>query len=572
MNRYLLVFALVLFSTSTLGQSPETDGGPPPDAGVDAGVDPINCQALCITAYLPICIAECGGEPYCTDVCSDTYRQPCINSCEGGDIAPNDGGVLELVETPPPPPGHTVLNVVEDCDLTNEPTVLEQLADTFGFANPYDDVGAFYECQEKLVAAGGGDLYFPDGVYDFNSAPTYQALRLESHVHLRGQSTNGTVLRDNNPNLAAQLVGTSHWPYRDVVDVGVENLTVRGSRTVCGAGDNFHNHGVFFKNVTRAYVRNVRIENVGGDGLYINGGVHDFDVDGLKVVDFCRNAITINGGHPIPTTSDIRVTNIEAVKAADSPYGYDLDVETGVYGLNIHDVDVWVLHLGGARDSRVSNSTVRRHIIGGWGDNVTVSGVTFKYGGGTNLQMDHSGRFTVDGCSFECGDEEVGGPADGTCIYANNTYGNSTGSVVRDSFFKCVTPGVGCYAPLKFLNGGILRVHGNTVLGVNDGRGGDQYVAAVPVPHPNLHFKYGFVHDQSASGPPLDPLIGHAYTVHDNYVNVSDWCVSVGSPSGVRGLVDVKDNIFKGCSVGVKTNYPPHEYPIHIGPNIGTSP
>jgi len=413
---------------------------------------------------------------------------------------------------------HTRLNVVTDCGIIPDDGLI--------------DGPEYLLCQEDLVAMGGGELFFPCGTYDFNGTHYYYEVPVDSNVTLVGESEGCVVLNTQSANKAQRVVGTWWLDQRTVVNAGIKNLTIRGNRTTCPANGGVHQaHGIVIVNSEGFRASNVTIENVWGDGIYLSVWANNTSLPDMRVKDFCRNGMTVNSGTFAPTSSSLRVTNLDAQPALDATYGYDFDAEGGIYELELAGSDLWVIHLGGVWNGNIHDNIIRSYVAAAYGDNIRMHHNTHTTEDARSaINCDHCGMFTISDSTFYCNN----GLGDGTCIYTLGTYGDDAMSSVRNNVFVCETPP--CYAAHKRiadqarLNGDHFTFSGNKVIG---------------------GFTYGSVNSEVGS-----------YHAYDNIIQATNWCISVGGGNGVQGEVNVHDNTYIDCTTDLKTNYPPHAFPI----------
>jgi len=428
----------------------------------------------------------------------------------------------------PMPPGFARLNVVEDCGLIPN--------------DGLSDGPAFLTCQAELVALGGGELYFPCGVYDSDDQPSgtgtygYYGFPIDSGVKLVGERQSCTILSSSSASLSNRVVGTAWVGNRPVVDSGIFNMTLMGARSACVAGV-YQAHGVFVINATRFEIVNVTASNVTGDGFYFSHNNQDLSYDGLTAVDFCRNAATANSGALAPTSTGLRIRNLVSVPAPDAPFGYDFDAESGINDLELSNSDMLVVHLGGVFGGNIHDNVIRVNLIGYVGADVRVHHNRFLDEGNRGaINCDHCGRYQIEDNTFACGS----GGGNGTCIYLNNTFGDDTGSSVSRNIFTCHTPP--CRTPLLRINAGDhFTMNGNKVLGPG--------------------WTEGFLNDNTGSA----MAIG-------NIVEATTSCFVMAATDGLHGPFTATLNRYVGCDHGVKLGiYPGYtqKFPAFLNMNEG---
>lgn len=131
--------------------------------------------------------------------------------------------------------------------------------------NSTDDFDAVQAAVDAAVAAGGGIVYFPVGLYRVS-----QSITLGSNITIRGSGRENTTLRTLNYGSGATFTGSYVLKGTDVENIVIEDLEIRGvslngnsSSAIFLTLDNNDNTG-------HIIVRNVLVNDHAGDGIIIN--------------------------------------------------------------------------------------------------------------------------------------------------------------------------------------------------------------------------------------------------------------------------------------------------------------
>jgi Pectate lyase superfamily protein len=143
--------------------------------------------------------------------------------------------------------------------------------------------------QAALTAGAGGDVYFPDGTYLLARGPGFWCVTVPADTSLRGQSRDGTVLKQ-----AGGVAGSVRLLEIDHPDVLVHRMTLDGNKTEQTADE--HRAGIFASGAVRLVVSDVTARNFTGDGFYVYAGANDTSWINVSSTGNVRNGITFGGG------------------------------------------------------------------------------------------------------------------------------------------------------------------------------------------------------------------------------------------------------------------------------------
>jgi Pectate lyase superfamily protein len=153
---------------------------------------------------------------------------------------------------------------------------------------------------DACAAQGGGDVFFPTGIYSVKNAGSNAfCIKLASKVRLVGESRAGSIVKQSdNLGLSVRLVQI------ESNDCGLSNITLDGNKAKQSVDE--QRHGIFVVGANRLLVENVTSQNFTGDGFYIGSNVSQ--------VTFSNVLATLNGRSGIALAqvgkiSDVIITN-----------------------------------------------------------------------------------------------------------------------------------------------------------------------------------------------------------------------------------------------------------------------
>ncbi|MCC5952561.1 MAG: right-handed parallel beta-helix repeat-containing protein [Acidimicrobiia bacterium] len=196
-----------------------------------------------------------------------------------------------------------------------------------------DDAPAFREAIAAVQDAGGGVVVVPAGVH--NLAPEGDrpwALRIPSHVSLRGVGATASVLRlAPDVGNTVRLLSTQGL---DSAHFSVSHLTLDGNRVLNrNAPVVEQRHGVFLWGVTDVVVEHCVIRRFTGDAVYVGTASTDVVVRHCELRDTDRNGVTLAGDGEIRHVT-IAHNRFEGVAVQD------IDSEPNDGALQVADVVV----------------------------------------------------------------------------------------------------------------------------------------------------------------------------------------------------------------------------------------
>jgi hypothetical protein len=128
-----------------------------------------------------------------------------------------------------------------------------------------NDFTAIQAAVDAALAAGGGIVYFPVGLYRVS-----QSITLGSNITIRGTGRENTTLRTMNYGSGATFTGTYVLKGTDVENVVIEDIEIRGVSIDGSASTALYLTLLSASNVGHIIVRNVLVNDHAGDGVIIN--------------------------------------------------------------------------------------------------------------------------------------------------------------------------------------------------------------------------------------------------------------------------------------------------------------
>jgi hypothetical protein len=167
---------------------------------------------------------------------------------------------------------------------------------------------------DACAAQGGGDVFFPVGIYSvkdvLNEAGNRTlgfCLRLASKVRLVGESRAGSiVMQADNLSPSARLIQI------ESDDCSLSNLTLDGNKAKQSVNE--QRHGIFVVGANRLLVENVTSQNFTGDGFYVSSNVNQVVFSNVIATANDRNGVTLAGGGNISNIKIINSTFIDNAK------------------------------------------------------------------------------------------------------------------------------------------------------------------------------------------------------------------------------------------------------------------
>ncbi len=139
-----------------------------------------------------------------------------------------------------------------------------------------DDRVAINSAIVAANAAGGGTVFFPDGVYYVSKDPASakQAISLLSNVAIRGESREGVIIKllddvlHDTPVMSADVGGVAE-------NISITNLTIDGNKSrpaTAGGGTGSEDEGINIKDGKNILIHNVRVRDCAMDGIDLDAG------------------------------------------------------------------------------------------------------------------------------------------------------------------------------------------------------------------------------------------------------------------------------------------------------------
>jgi hypothetical protein len=232
-----------------------------------------------------------------------------------------------------------------------------------------------------------------DGRYKVNGT-----LRIRDRGNIVFDGNGSTIVQTNRGTARILLIdGSSH-------DITVRDLTIKGANPSPGTWNSSyeHNHGIEVGGAVDLTMGNVRIVNVGGDGLYLSAGHVGSKVRWASNIRFHHGTIDGTGRSGISITDGAQHVVIEENTMRHIAF-YTLNLEA-----NGH---VWDGVAAGARDVRFSDNTLGSQPYGTGVGNQPVGHVFVATGssGGGPVDDIKIARNTISGRPFDIGVYDNGG-------------------------------------------------------------------------------------------------------------------------------------------------------------------
>lgn len=274
----------------------------------------------------------------------------------------------------------------EDADAIDEALAEAAASDIVFNASDYNVVGdgatdtstTLREAVAAASAAGGGEVYLPNGTYMVSrDGGNFYCLHIPDNVTLRGQSRAGTIIK-----MAAGAAISVRLLYLDGDDTCIENITLDGNKT--NQTVNEQRHGIFADGTTRLHLSCVTAKNFTGDGIYLYTNANSTMVLDCYSTANDRNGITLGGGGSDNISIIGGQYTANAAQQVDSEPGGVLSNVTISGGTLIDPLGVsndYALTISGvSRTVRGNNWSVSDIVVNGsvfvvWTDNVTFTGV-----------------------------------------------------------------------------------------------------------------------------------------------------------------------------------------------------
>lgn len=162
--------------------------------------------------------------------------------------------------------------------------------------SPYNAVGndtaddrlAIQAAIDACSAAGGGDVYIPNGTYRLTQGAGFYCLTLPGNVRLRGESRTGAILKQ-----AASIADSVRLVYITGNDAGLTTLTLDGNKANNTTQE--QRHGFFAETTQRLRIDRVTSQNFTGDGFYLYTAAHNSILIDCYALGNERNGITLGG-------------------------------------------------------------------------------------------------------------------------------------------------------------------------------------------------------------------------------------------------------------------------------------
>jgi hypothetical protein len=242
-----------------------------------------------------------------------------------------------------------------------------------------DDRAAIQAAIDAASRAGGGVVYFPDGVYQVaRSSRGHYALLVPGRVTLRGASRDGVVLRE-----APRIDRSVRLLQIEGDDNQLEQLTLDGNTRT--QEPNEHRHGIFVTKAQRLVVKHVTSRHFSGDGFYLYHGTVDASFVDVLATDNDRNGLTLGGDVERTRIVGSQFVRNRAQQLDSEPKGAHTVRDTTVTG-SLLDAqgasEGYVLTCSGTRKAqpgngwKVSGNTINGGIFVVWTDDVEITGNT----------------------------------------------------------------------------------------------------------------------------------------------------------------------------------------------------
>jgi hypothetical protein len=262
-----------------------------------------------------------------------------------------------------------------------------------------DILGAVQAANDDIPASSEGIVWLPGGTYSASG----QSVTIDKRIKIVGigTSSNGTVIQP-----------TSSWsgPLLDNTVGGVlyENFKIEGQTN---GGD-----GVRLTQ-SQSILRNIRINNVDGDGLIVKGGAYNCDIENVHVWDCGRNGmrveedgtgdspngITIRNGRANGCSVGIRLDNLKGVVLD----GIEVANNDGE-GVNIHEVNgiaFQSVYAHGNVQDDTTNTRQKAELVfaernGATCNGILITGCWFNGSNNADFPIILGNNSSVDGCKI----------------------------------------------------------------------------------------------------------------------------------------------------------------------------
>jgi hypothetical protein len=163
-----------------------------------------------------------------------------------------------------------------------------------------DESASIQKAIKTCADAGGGDVFFPVGVYSLKNAGSNAfCIKLANKVRLVGESRAGSILKQ-----AENLGSSVRLVQIESDDCGLSNLTLDGNKAKQSVNE--QRHGIFVVSANRLLVENVTSQNFTGDGFYIGSNVRQVTFSNVLATLNNRDGIALaNNGN----ISDVKIIN-----------------------------------------------------------------------------------------------------------------------------------------------------------------------------------------------------------------------------------------------------------------------
>ncbi|MFB9330975.1 right-handed parallel beta-helix repeat-containing protein [Paenibacillus aurantiacus] len=202
-----------------------------------------------------------------------------------------------------------------------------------------------------VQAAGGGELYFPPGMYFTDDTLVIKG----DNVILKGANKTSSIIAVRSFDISKNLLEIRK-PGGRIVNVKIEDLTLTSDARKASARNNdtsFYNHGIVLDASHNVEFQNIRVDHFNGDGLRFEdrnaeGGPDQVSITNSTFVA-CMNGLNTNDtGH----STHIYGGTFEF----NAKHGINTGGRNSVF---IKDADLEQNHMAGLRISHSSNIVVR---------------------------------------------------------------------------------------------------------------------------------------------------------------------------------------------------------------------
>ena len=189
----------------------------------------------------------------------------------GATVKPSSGVTVTLAGPVETAPGQSIIasGTVGTVTITGSIAAGDGVFNVKSFGakgdNTTNDYAAVQAAVNAAVAAGGGIVFFPVGLYKVS-----QSIELGSNITIRGSGRENTTLRTLNYGSGATFTGSYVLKGTDVENIVIEDLEIRGVSL-----DGSSSSAVFLTldnndNTAHIIIRNVLVNDHAGDGIIIN--------------------------------------------------------------------------------------------------------------------------------------------------------------------------------------------------------------------------------------------------------------------------------------------------------------